>query len=616
MKVLLLTVFTLSFSICQAQIGIGTTNPQASLDIKSSDESSPIGTDGILIPQADSFPLTNPTANQDGMLLYITGDGAQDKGFYYWNWIDPVSSSWIALSTIEKIDDLIDAKSDNDGTNNGSSVFLGQDAGINDDVSDNRNVGVGYRTLYNSTTGFNNVANGYNALYNNTIGNYNTANGGSALYNNTEGDYNAAFGVNSLYNNTTGENNTATGSFSMYNNTEGDYNTSNGYRTLYSNTTGSYNSATGNYSLNNNVGGNHNTAHGNRSLNGNTEGDHNTAIGSLALYNNTDGIYNAATGSSGLYSNIDGDYNTANGARSLLSNTNGSHNTAVGNNALYNNTTGDNNLGLGKRALYSNTIGSNNVAVGFDAGHFNTGSNSVFIGYLAGYNEVAANRLYIENSNSATPLIYGEFDTDVLTFNGNVTVSNANATHTNATLSLNNLSIADLGSSNLGLDGNIIPYGGSISGYDLGNNNATEHWDDVVADDFVNFSDRRLKNSITQIPYGLQAILNLKPVTYRYNDDFSVDNRFRLGLIAQEVENVIPEVVFNEDIDGNSETGEKIVTKSEYKSMSYVELIPVLIRAIQEQNEIIEGQSKKIERLNILENKFAELEKRLLNEKK
>jgi hypothetical protein len=81
----------------------------------------------------------------------------------------------------------------NDG---GDSVFVGEDAGLNDDASANQNVGVGYQALYSNTTGYNNTANGYAALSSNTTGNSNTANGHVALSGNTTGDGNIAVGYN------------------------------------------------------------------------------------------------------------------------------------------------------------------------------------------------------------------------------------------------------------------------------------------------------------------------------------------------------------------------------------------------------------------------------------
>ena len=76
-----------------SQVGINTTTPQAQLDIKSSNQVTPSNTDGILIPKIDAFPLTNPTALQQGMLVYLTTISAgKQPGFYYW---DNVTVNWI-----------------------------------------------------------------------------------------------------------------------------------------------------------------------------------------------------------------------------------------------------------------------------------------------------------------------------------------------------------------------------------------------------------------------------------------------------------------------------------------------------------------------------------------
>jgi hypothetical protein len=131
------------------------------------------------------------------------------------------------------------------------------------------------------------------------------------------------------------------------------------------------------------------------------------------------------------------------GINTLGSNTTGYANTAMGYNSLFFNTEGIQNVGLGQGSLYSNTTGGNNVAIGYHSNHFNqTGSNNtmigyqagrgtsahsksgnVFIGYQAGYNEIGSNKLYIENSNSASPLIFGDFATNEVKINGNFEVS-------------------------------------------------------------------------------------------------------------------------------------------------------------------------------------------------
>lgn len=78
--------------IMYAQIGIGNTNPQSSLDISASNSTNPANTDGILIPRIANFPASNPTATQDGMLVFYTGTGHSGKGFYYW---DNATISWV-----------------------------------------------------------------------------------------------------------------------------------------------------------------------------------------------------------------------------------------------------------------------------------------------------------------------------------------------------------------------------------------------------------------------------------------------------------------------------------------------------------------------------------------
>ena len=115
-----------------------------------------------------------------------------------------------------------------------------------------------------------------------------------------------------------------------------------------------------------------------------------------------------------------GQSNAAFGAFALYSNnSNGNYNTGIGHNSLYDNTSGDSNTALGYRSLFENTSGGSNTALGDTAGYSNqTGSNNIFLGYQAGYSETGSNKLYIDSSNTSTPLIYGDFASDALTING------------------------------------------------------------------------------------------------------------------------------------------------------------------------------------------------------
>lgn len=88
-------------------------------------------------------------------------------------------------------------------------------------------------------------------------------------------------------------------------------------------------------------------------------------------------------------------------------------------------------------------------------------------------------------------------------------------------------------------------------------------------------SDARYKRNILPIGYGLNQVLKLNPVS------FDIDDKHKIGFIAQETMEYVPEAVYDsgEDIDGTSNT--KLV-------MDYVQIIPVLVKAMQEQHKQIE----------------------------
>jgi hypothetical protein len=92
-------------------------------------------------------------------------------------------------------------------------------------------------------------------------------------------------------------------------------------------------------------------------------------------------------------------------------------------------------------------------------------------------------------------------------------------------------------------------------------------------------SDARLKRDVKNLPYGLAEILKLRPVTYRLKEGYTDT---QLGLIAQEVKTILPDVV-------------RVDATSGILSLNYTALIPVVIQAIQDQQKIIEKQQKAIE---------------------
>ena len=115
-----------------------------------------------------------------------------------------------------------------------------------------------------------------------------------------------------------------------------------------------------------------------------------------------------------LRSNTTGNKNTALGTFSMGNNTTGNQNTAVGHDSLYGNTTGNGNTAVGKNAGDSITTGENNAFLGLRAGHtFTTGSNNVCVGYEAGGSSTTeVNSLWIARSsgavNSAGVWVYGD----------------------------------------------------------------------------------------------------------------------------------------------------------------------------------------------------------------
>jgi len=219
-----------------------------------------------------------------------------------------------------------------------------------------------------------------------------------------------------------GFSNTAIGYQALFTNAGGTDNTSVGRGALFSNSTANSNTAIGAYALTTNTTGHENTSVGKQALNVNIGGNYNTAVGSDALKNNT-ASDNTAVGNEAMKSNTTGHHNAAFGRSALSANTTASENTAMGGQALISNTTGHHNAAFGRSALSNNIVGINNTAIGADAGTNSIGSGNIFLGNNSGSNDTGDNKLYIENSSSSTPLIYGEFDNDLVRINGDLEVT-------------------------------------------------------------------------------------------------------------------------------------------------------------------------------------------------
>jgi Chaperone of endosialidase len=269
------------------------------------------------------------------------------------------------------------------------------------------------------------------------------------------------------------------------------FNTAEGQNALFSLTTGQGNTAVGWLSLRDLTQGSFNTAIGAGTLFANT-GDQNTATGAAALLLNTTGHRNAANGFQALFSNTTGSDNTTNGCQALYSNTTGNANAAVGVIALFSNTTGPGNTALGDSALLTNTTGGDNTAIGRNAFNGNTtGFGNIALGVNAGTGvSTAHNVICIGTAGN---------NVDDACYIGNI----VNSTSSNGVAVFVN-SNGRLGTAT---------------------------------------SSRRFKEEIKPMDKTSEALLALKPVTFRYKKAIDPAGISQFGLVAEEVDKVNPDLV-------------------------------------------------------------------------
>ncbi len=253
----------------------------------------------------------------------------------------------------------------------------------------------------------------------------------------------------------------------------------------------------------------------------------NVGVGNQSLNDNTTGIYNVALGWSSLANNTTGERNVAIGAGTIQNNTTGDKNTAVGHASLAYNTSNDLNTAIGYQSLPISNSGYNNTAVGANTGLLNSnGHGNVFIGNSAGANETGSNKLYICNSATSTPLIYGDFATGHLKVNGDleVTGSYSEGSHNYSFLRLT------------------WPYTGN---YTQAADYSIRAYDKIRAQAFHAISDRRIKTTFrkSDCKSDLTLVNNLEVTEYNYIDTLSKGSTNNKGFIAQQVESVYPEAV-------------------------------------------------------------------------
>ena len=368
-----------------------------------------------------------------------------------------------------------------------------------------------------SGAGTNNIGSGFQALFSNTTGSKNTAIGNQAMYSNTQGNFNTVTGDFALYGNSTGSDNTVSGALAMSSNTTGSYNTASGVQALTYNSTGSYNTGIGYLALAYNMAGSNNVATGYQALYSN-HGDYNTVAGADALYYNTTGKSNTGLGLNALFTNSTGSYNTAAGAGALYENTSDS-NTAYGDAALANNSTGTGNTAVGAGALGANTTGNYLTCVGFACTPSTGGlSNATAIGAHA----------VVSQSNS---LVLGGTGEHAVKVGIGVTAPS-----------------------------NVLTIGRGLG--------------HPVSDSWETYSSRRWKTNIQTLNGALGKVEHLRGVSYDLKDS----GKHEIGVIAEEVGAVVPEVVSYE------------ANGKDARGVDYSRLTALLIEAVKQQQKQISEQ--------------------------
>ncbi len=369
---------------------------------------------------------------------------------------------------------------------------------------------------------------------------FNTAEGFGALFALTTGTFNTALGFKALNADTSGGSNTAVGGQALLHNNLGNYNTAIGENALVFNTSGSFNMALGQGALATNTGGDNNTAMGFQALNTNTTSGI-TAVGYQALRNNTTSPRNVAVGFQALFSNTDSPNGSNAFGYQAVQTSNARWNNGFGEFALQN-ATGQQNNGFGAWALRADTSGANNTAFGSGALiAVDTGNNNIGIGFGAGSTITSADGVIAIGSG-------------------------VGSNQTNRTF-VGNLTNAQIQSFNAGT----IKY--VTSEVATGRLGVTA----VV-------SSRRYKYDIKPMDKVSEGILALKPATFRVKKEWDTSGLLGFGLIAEDVEEVNPDLVYHNE-------------KGQPESVRYEAVNALLLNEFLKEHKKVEAQQASIAQL-------------------
>lgn len=291
----------------------------------------------------------------------------------------------------------------------------------------------------------------------------------------------------------------------------------------------------------------------------NVNGVRNSFVGAYAGFNNTGTI----TGN-----NPNGSDNSFVGAYSGKLNSTGSNNVFTGSHSGYNNLTGNFNVLVGRDAGYLTTQAHGNTFLGFEAGRNTVGTGS--------WNTFVGRRTGLTNTTGNDNTLLGNY-ADV--GSGNLT----NATAIGCSAMVNASNKVKIGNTSISV---------------------------IEGQVFFTPSDARFKNSVSEKVAGLNLIMRLKPVTYNFNYtkfseflgekevDKSVlaekDTRIEMGFLAQDVEKTLKETGLNV-----SNLVHVPESERDNYSLAYAQLVVPLVKAVQEQQKIIDQQNTKIESLEM-----------------
>jgi len=306
-------------------------------------------------------------------------------------------------------------------------------------------------------------------------------------------------------------------------------------------------------------GGNYNVVVGDEAGTALTTGDNNTFVGYTAGDATTTAGNNTAVGYNSLSANTEGHSNTAVGYNSLAANTTALYNTAVGRNALDATTTGASNVAIGYDALGKNVSNAANVAVGYASMEDANGSAyCTAMGYAAGKD-----------------LSTGD----------------------------NNLCLGYNAGASASPSGTLTTESNEIC---LGNDAISQAHIQV---DWTVASDQRDKTDFTALDLGLDFVKALSPVTYKWDkrskyaeegDDLDTvthdgthkEDWLDIGFKAQEVEALEIAAGYNKSSKTNLTT--TLSGDGKQYGIQYSKFVPILVKAIQEQQTLIEALTARI----------------------